>query len=159
MKQILNLYVLILITLASPHAIGAVKVFECEDEAGNRAFYNACPPGTYVIKEKKLSTGVSSDNKGSSVSITATLYSTPDCDTCDEVREFLQNRKIAITEKSVDKDINNQQELKELTGALKVPSAIIGEKTVIGYNRGELKAALNAVGYIEEGQEKTTEEK
>lgn len=157
MKQILNLYVLVFIFFIAAPASAAVKVFECEDETGSRAFYNACPPGTQLISEKKLSTRTSDSDETTGINIQAILYSTPDCDTCDEVREFLQNRRIPITEKNVDGDLNNQKELTELTGALKVPSAVIGEKTIIGYNRTELKAALKAAGYVEEQQE-TTEE-
>ncbi|MCZ6804358.1 MAG: glutaredoxin family protein [Proteobacteria bacterium] len=127
----------------------AINVFECEDATGNRSFYKICPPGSIIVDEYKLTTGVGNPESFSNTSINATLYTVPDCDTYDEVREFLQNRKITITEKNVAGDLNNQNELTELTGSLKVPTVIIGDQTVVAYNRAELKAALDANGYTE----------
>jgi glutaredoxin len=153
MKRLITSLTIVTLSLMSFQSMAAVKVVECEDEEGNRSFQSACPPGSTVVDEKRILTGEHTADKAVSADVSATLYSIPECDSCDGVREFLQNRGIAITEKSVNEDIENQNELSELTGTLKVPATVIGEKVVTGYNRSELMAALEAAGY----QEKKTE--
>ena len=151
MKKLTSMLFLLIVTFTTTNVIAAVKIVECEDEKGNRAFHKMCPPGTKMVGEKKLSTGQSDKKKDDgATNINATLYFVPDCDTCEEVKEFLQNRNIAITEKMVNKDLKIQTELTELTGGLKVPTAVIGESVIVGYNRAELKAALEAAGYKED---------
>ncbi len=129
----------------------AVKIVECEDEEGNRSFQKVCPTGSTIVSEKKVSTGVSSDTSSKAVNIQATIYLVPDCDACDEVKEFLSTRNISITEKNVKDDIELQAELSKLAGALKVPTTIIGEEILSGYSRNSFMEALKTAGYIEEG--------
>lgn len=148
MKLFTPILFLLTLIFTSINVIAAVKIVECEDEKGNRAFHKMCPPSTKMVGEKKLLTGQSDKEKADGdININATIYIVPDCDTCEEVMEFLQTRNISITEKVVDKDLNLQTELTELTGGLKVPTVIIGESVIIGYNRAELKAALKTAGY------------
>lgn len=149
MKKLIPTLFLLTLSLATISAIAAVNVVECEDVNGNRAFYKICPPDTKMIGEKKLSTGLNDEEK-SSIDINATIYIIPDCDTCEEVMEFLQGRHISITKKIIDKNLELQTELTKLTGGLKVPTTVIGDSVVIGYNRAELKAALKENGYTKE---------
>ncbi len=126
----------------------AVNIVECEDEEGNRSFQKVCPPGFTKVGEKKLATGSSSkETKSDNVNIQATLYAIPDCEACDEIREFLGARNIPITEKNANDSIEIQNELTELTGALKVPTTIIGEEVLTGYSRSKFTSALEAAGY------------
>ncbi len=124
----------------------AVKIVECEDEEGNRSFHKTCPPSSTMIGEKKLSTGVSSDNTNK-VNIEAILYTIPDCEACEEIKEFLGARNIPITEKNVSDNIELQNELTDLTGALKVPTTVIGEEVLTGYSRSKFLSILKAAGY------------
>lgn len=128
----------------------AVKIVECEDEEGNRSFHKVCPPNSTVVGEKKLNTGASSDKKNNNVNIKAILYSIPDCEACEEIKEFLGTRNISITEKNVNEDIKLQTELTELTGALKVPTTVIGEEVITGYSRSKFLSVLEAAGYKKE---------
>jgi glutaredoxin len=127
----------------------AVKIVECEDEKGNRSFQKICPPNSTMIGEKKLSTGAGSADT-SNVNINAILYSIPDCEACDEIKEFLGSRNIPITEKNVNDNIELQNELTELTGALKVPTTVIGEEVLTGYSRSKFLSILEAAGYKDE---------
>jgi glutaredoxin len=157
MKQFLLMIITILVSsLTSLSSMAAVKVVECEDEQGNRSFQTSCPPGSDIVNEKKLSTGKGSGKTlraSKSANINATLYTAPNCEACDEIKTYLKSRNIAITEKDANEDIEIQKELTELTGSLKVPTVMIGEQTITGYNRSELKAALEANGYVEEVEE------
>jgi glutaredoxin len=127
----------------------AVNIVECEDEQGNRSFQKVCPPDSTMIGEKKIATGASSDKNNSNINIEVTLYMIPDCEACDEIREFLGTRKISITEKNVNDNIELQNELTELTGALKVPTTVIGDELITGYSRSKFLSVLEAAGYTD----------
>jgi len=154
MKQ-LQVFALLLAGLFSLEVMAAVKVVQCEDEQGNRTFERVCPPGTKQVNEMRVPTGsaatTDSGDQGQAGNISATLYSVPECDSCDGVREYLRDRNSSITEKNVFDNIDLQEEMKEVSGKQSVPVVVIGDKVLIGYNRTELKAALAAAGY----QEKT----
>ncbi len=150
MKYLPKIIVATLFIAFSLQVFAVVKVVECEDEAGNRSFQKTCPPDSTMVGEKKLNTGVSSDASSKSVDIKATIYLIPDCDTCDEVKEFLSSRNITITEKNVNENIELQNELTELTGALKVPTTVIGSEVMTGYSRSKFLSVLEAAGYKDE---------
>ena len=131
----------------------AVKVLQCVDEKGNKTYQNYCPPGSKPVGEKQYSTATGTPAPGTA-SLTATLYVIPDCDTCDQVKEFLSIRHIGVTEKNVSEDIKLQDELKQKNkGDLRVPVLLIGDKVLNGYNRSELLQALASAGYKEEAEQ------
>ena len=130
----------------------AVKVYECVDDEGNVTYQDRCPTGTKPVSEKKYGTASSDDDESKS-DISATMYRVPECESCEEIKEFLQLRKITLTEKNVADNVDLQTELKEKTGGeLKVPVTIIGEKVIKGYSRQELLAALKDAGFVEPKQ-------
>lgn len=129
----------------------AVSVYECEDEEGNRTFQERCPPGTTPIQEKKFLTG-EKEKATSTVDINATLYSVTECDSCQEIREFLTFRGISFTDKNVSDNLELQNELKDVAGELKVPVLVVGDTIVKGYNRTEILNALKGAGYVEPEQ-------
>lgn len=133
------LSLLLLLFLSLP--MFAVDVIQCEDQQGERGFYQQCPPGTVEIARKKLYVGGSSDSNNA-VAAKVTLYAVPDCEPCEEVREFLQSRNITFEEKDVSKDLDIQKELEDFVGALKVPTTIIGDEVISGYQRLQMKSAL-----------------
>ena len=124
-----------------------VSVYECEDAEGNRSFHDRCPPNTTQLAEKQYS--VKAGAPGKTDLAVLTLYVVPDCDTCQQVREFLSVRSIAFNEKDVNENIELQTELKEKAGNLKVPALVIGEQVVTGYERNQLISVLTSSGYIE----------
>ncbi|GJM17708.1 MAG: hypothetical protein DHS20C13_30350 [Thermodesulfobacteriota bacterium] len=150
MKHLLKILFATLFITFGLQGFAAVNVVECEDETGNHSFQKVCPPGSMKIGEKKLKTGASAEKKSSNTNIQVTLYSIPDCEACDEIREFLGTRNISITEKNANEDIDIQKELTELTGSLKVPTTIIGEEVLTGYNRSKFLSVLEAAGYSDE---------
>ena len=127
----------------------SVEIIECEDAQGNKSFAQHCPPGSKAVNKRKYSTSTP-DAGASTASVSATIYVVPACDTCDQVREFLDIRKISVTEKDISKDVKLQEELKEKTGGdLRVPVLVVGDKVLSGYNRTALLEALTAAGYTE----------
>lgn len=150
MNKFISAAILAFLALSALNSFAAVKIVECEDEEGNRSFQKTCPPGTTLIGSKKISTGNAGRVEDINIDISATLYVIPECESCVEVREFLDARKIKFEEKDVSKDIELQKELTDIAGGLKVPTTVIGDQIISGYSRSKLKEALTSAGYKEE---------
>ncbi len=123
-----------------------VSVYQCEDERGNKTFQDSCPPGTTEVTKKDYNT--STPVASTTAKPALTLYTIPDCDTCEQLREFLSIRDLQVTEKNVADDVNLQNELKDLAGELQVPVLLVGSKVLTGYNRTALLQALTESGHI-----------
>ncbi|MBI2994034.1 MAG: glutaredoxin family protein [Gammaproteobacteria bacterium] len=137
-----------------------VDIMECEDESdGTRTFQAHCPPGTKQVNEKSYSTTPRSEVQARA-KLAVTLYAVPECVLCDQLREFLAARNVQFTEKNPNNDVAIQNEMKEKAGELRVPTLIVGEKSVVGYNRAAATAALIDGGYLTEeaDQSASTEE-
>jgi glutaredoxin len=152
-----NLPILLMLTLffITSNSIAAVKIVECEDDQGNHSFQKVCPPGTALVGVKKISTETKPAVAEGNTEIVATIYTIPECEVCDQVKEFLQSRQISIKEKNANESTEIQKELSDLIGSLSVPTTIIGDTTISGHKRLELKAALQKAGYIEKKQTAT----
>ncbi|MBI1732944.1 MAG: DUF4124 domain-containing protein [Gammaproteobacteria bacterium] len=141
---------LILALIAGPSA--AVTVFQCEDELGNRTFESACPPGTKEVQQKDYVGGgaapapTQAQPAGDLPAVT--LYLVPDCESCAQMREFLEFREIPYTTKDVKQDLALQVELKQRSGDLRAPTVMVGDKAIVGFNRGALLAALQESGHV-----------
>lgn len=121
----------------------AVNIVECEDKKGERSFHKNCPPGMTEVGSKKLNIGGAGGQKGDGLaSLKVTLYAIPDCELCEEVREFLQAKDISFEEKNANENIEIQKELTDLAGALRVPTTIIDGEVVTGYKRSQMESII-----------------
>ena len=139
-------YIMSLLLCAELYA--AVNIVECEDKNGERSFQKTCPPGLTKVGDKKINTGKSLKSK--TKNIKAIIYSIPDCESCIEIRELLNVKNVSIEEKNIDKNLELQKELTDLSGSLKVPTTIIGNTILTGYNRSDFINALKKAGYTED---------
>lgn len=147
-KRQLGFVVLVLLTFIGPAT--AVTVVECRDVAGNVSFRDTCPPEMAKTGEKRVSAGA---KKGtlSLADIAAknpvVLYSAPNCDACDLVRQRLQSRGIPFIEKGGENAADVRQELKAISGSVTVPTVTIGSANVSGYDRTALDTTLEQAGF------------
>ncbi|MCG8378337.1 MAG: glutaredoxin family protein [Proteobacteria bacterium] len=160
MKKLMIIFLFSIPFCMSISTFAAVKIVECEDEEGNRSFYKKCPPGMTIVGEKKVSTGAGTVENvvapGLGAKKSATLYVIPACDTCDEVREFLKDNEVSITEIDVSSDYEVQTKFEAIAGELRVPVTVIDGQVIHGYKRSEFKTALGLDS--ESAAQKTEEE-
>lgn len=69
------------------------------------------------------------------------IYSRATCGPCHQLKKYLLHKGVAFIEKSVD-DENNLREMLKITGVQIVPTAVKGEKYVIGLNYSAINAML-----------------
>ncbi|WP_317202143.1 glutaredoxin family protein, partial [Janthinobacterium sp.] len=75
-----------------------------------------------------------------------TLYSTGECESCDQGRALLQARGIPYTEKTVA-SAADQAALKQAGGAAQLPFLTVGRNKFTGFEPGAWERALNAATY------------
>lgn len=148
MKHLISILTALVLVVFLP-AAPAVKIFQCEDAQGNRTFEAHCPPGTTAVTSKQYRTpGDRTEEQTAPEDLAPiTLYVVSDCDACDAIKDFLAARNITAGEKDVNADIETQNALREKIGDLKVPTLVVGDSVVTGFNRSALKQALAAAGY------------
>ena len=144
-------YILLALILSVP-AAGALTVAKCVDASGTVTYMDNCPPGTTKEGEKRIR-GIGGIDEPTLEEISAQnpiiLYTVPDCDACDLVRNALNSREFPYTEKDVQDNAELQDELKTATGSLTVPAMVIGTNVSTGYNRSAIDILLEQAGYPE----------
>ena len=139
--------------LLLPMAHG-VKLYKWVDAEGNVTYHDRPPPdeASYRVESKDFRVGgrptAQSDELGDVLEkYPVVLYTTPQCTSCDMARAYLDKRKVPFTDKNVEGDQELLKELKEKTGALTVPTIMIGSKVMKGYLESLLEGELDAAGY------------
>tara|TARA_B100001079_G_scaffold142260_1_gene121853 strand:+ start:188 stop:601 length:414 start_codon:yes stop_codon:yes gene_type:complete len=126
-------------------AYSAVDIVICEDNEGNQSFHQACPPGTNLIEKKKVSTGKDTSKEVDLAELNIVIYTIPECLSCEEVIIYMKSRDIPFNEKDINKDVETQKELTEITGKLTVPVTVIGEDHITGYDREKIASILDRI--------------
>lgn len=72
---------------------------------------------------------------------TAIIYTSNTCGQCKMTKKLLDLRKIPYNEFNVDDDPKYHDEVKKLSGQLRVPVTVIDERVVVGYNPAQLLAS------------------
>ena len=142
-----------MILLVLPLPGSAITVVECTDSHGNSSFRDSCPPemslkSTKILRGDRKEEAASPPSGQAAVDSPVVLYSAPNCEACELVRDQLKGQHIPYTEKDATSDKSVQSELAAITGGpLTVPTITVGEQKFTGYNRSDLKSALSDAGY------------
>jgi len=75
-----------------------------------------------------------------------TLYTGEPCEPCDAARRLLQQRGVPFTERRVGTDEDGAA-LERLVGARSVPSLMVGNQPLRGFNDADWTSYLDAAGY------------
>lgn len=127
----------------------ATTVVECVAPDGTVSYNAFCPPGSTKQAERRYVPEPGARRNALDAVLPAiTLFSIADCDACDLVRNVLDTRDVPYNEKNVADNQEHQTELLSVTGGtLSVPTVLIGENSLRGYNRSAIENALNQAGY------------
>lgn len=130
------------------------SLYKWVDENGNVTYQDTPPPDNVEFEESEIDSPNTpvTDDVGRLIEQAAlenpiSLYTVPVCDNCDLVRLLLEKNAIPFAEKDVRTNIAMQDELQQRTGALTVPTLIIGDKILDGYSRAAITSALFDAGF------------
>lgn len=70
------------------------------------------------------------------------IYSTPTCHYCGLAKEYFKTHNVSYTEHNVASDLEQRKIMVEKSGQLGVPVIDIEGKIMVGFDEGELAAAL-----------------
>ncbi len=136
----------------------AQTLYKWVDPDGKVSYHDRPPPpgSAYKVEEKPLrvspgATGTAAKGEEAVQRSPVVLYTVPKCSSCDAARAHLQRRRVPFTEKNVENDREAQEELQSKSGALSVPTILVGEKVMRGYLESLLDGELDAAGYAKAG--------
>lgn len=71
------------------------------------------------------------------------VYSTPTCPYCTMAKEFLKENKIEYEEINIAANQEAANEMVEKSGQMGVPVIMVDDKIIVGFDKEEIKKALN----------------
>jgi len=71
-----------------------------------------------------------------------TVYSTPTCGYCRAAKQYLKQRSVPFRDVDVSRDARAAAEMVRKTGQNGVPVIDVNGKTIVGFDKGRLNAAL-----------------
>lgn len=72
-----------------------------------------------------------------------TVYSTPSCPYCHQVKQYLQGRAITFEDRDVSRDPAAAEEMVQISGQRGVPVVQVGDQVVVGFDRPRLDVLLD----------------
>ncbi|MBU1178998.1 glutathione S-transferase N-terminal domain-containing protein [Patescibacteria group bacterium] len=70
------------------------------------------------------------------------IYSTPTCGYCHVAKDWFKENNIEYEDFDVSQDEKKRNELVEKTGQMAVPVIVIGDETIIGFDKAKLSELL-----------------
>ncbi len=132
------------------------QMFKWVDEKGITHFSDTPPQSTKIKAEIKDYTNPLTDAilpYGVAQAVRAnpvTLYTTGQCDACDQGRTLLQARGVPFSEKTVTSG-EDQDSLRQAGSDGQVPLLLVGTARLIGFDASSWQNALSAANYPSQG--------
>jgi glutaredoxin len=131
------------------------NVYRWTDKDGNVHFSDTPPPlDAKSSSQKRLGGGyVEQENLPYATQVAmkrnpVSLFIGSDCgDPCNQGRELLSKRGIPFTERDAQGNAADAEALKKLVGAIDVPTLVIGESKIKGFESEQWQSALDGAGY------------
>lgn len=73
---------------------------------------------------------------------TVTVYSAPWCGFCHAVKQYLDGKKVVYKDVNIDEDRDAAEYIVNKTGQAGIPVVMIGNDTIIGFDRPRIDIAL-----------------
>jgi glutaredoxin len=142
-------FLVLVLAVTGLSAAQAAPLYKWVDSQGRVSYHDRPPPegSDYRVEKKTLRSGENTTDQQTRSEIPVILYSAPKCASCDLARIYLDKRKVPYTEKNVESNLKLQEELKQKTGSLSVPTIMVGTKVMNGYLESLLEGELDAAGY------------
>ncbi|MEC5162742.1 MULTISPECIES: glutaredoxin family protein [unclassified Janthinobacterium] len=128
------------------------QVYKWKDAKGVTHFSDTPPPAaTAKVELKSFGGGAAAAALPFELAEAAknhpvTLYTTEQCEACDQGRAMLRARGIPFAEKTVG-SAADQAALKQAGGASQLPLLLVGRKKYTGFEQGAWDGALSAAAY------------
>ncbi len=143
----------------------SATLYKWVDEDGNVTYQDTPPPGDVEFESSNvdgppppLPDEAGQQIEDAALASPVSLYTVPQCASCDLVRLYLERNSIPFAEKDVRSNLDTQNELESIAGDLRVPTLVIGDQVLDGYSENAIKAALTGAGFPIESLENAQED-
>lgn len=144
MRRFLILAMLILVSPAGHPA----KLYKWVDSTGHVSFQDHPPPAAienFEVEEMKQEAETSPAKDQPTMPVT--LFSVENCQSCAEIRSYLERRNIPVTILDPEQDEQVASKMKEQFGRIEVPIVLLGKKELKGVNVPWLATELDSAGF------------
>jgi glutaredoxin len=135
---------LIALVLAAP---AAAEIYRWTDERGQVHYSDQPPPANIKAMTRIAVPNAAPAGEAAVARPPVVLFSSACGATCDQAADYLRQRGVPFTLKSVDKDRLHAAELRQRTGAFEVPVLFVGESMQRGYAPTAWDKLLEGAGY------------
>lgn len=144
------------IVAVSASLLAAPELYRWVDKNGNVTYSDTPPPKDAVSSQKKKLGDNSVDGGEGALPYAlklavqrnpVILYVNNCGEICDQARALLVKRGIPFVSRNPETDPGASEALKELIGALSVPSLAVGSVSQTGFNESGWNSALDGAGY------------
>ncbi|MHB1188062.1 glutaredoxin family protein [Thiobacillus sp.] len=133
--------------------LAAAQLYQWKDAQGRMVYSDQAPPPSIKNAQQKSFKGSFIEGGESYATLTArekfpiTLYASACGTPCDQARQLLTERGVPFNSKDPQASPEAQEELKKLTGQLRVPVLFVGKEKIDGFESTLWHAALDRAGY------------
>lgn len=138
-------------------AMPAHAVYKIVGPDGKVTYSDTPPPANSQAKVQAVSvnggggapnlSGLPAELRQAATKYPVTLYTTAGCRPCDSGRQFLQQRGIPFSERTIGTSALETNALQSLTGSTTLPVLSIGQQQLKGVTPSEWTSYLDAAGY------------
>lgn len=144
------------LALAFVAVAAPAQIYRWKDEKGRVHLGDTPPPEARNVEKRAAAGAARTASEPYALQLArknapVTLYSTPNCDLCNQARALLNARGVPFKEVSVVGESQNE-ELLAAVGANAVPSIIVGAAVQRGLEEGTYHRMLDAAGYPKQGE-------
>lgn len=135
----------------------AYAVYKIVGPDGKVTYSDTPPPAGSQAKVQAVSVnggsggpnlnGLPAEVRQAATKFPVTLYTTTGCRPCDSGRQFLQQRGIPFSERTIGTSATETAALQSLTGSTTLPVLSIGQQQLKGVTASEWTSYLDAAGY------------
>lgn len=146
------------IVLASAAGAALAQLYRWTDEKGRTHISDTPPPASAKNVQKKAMPKSAAPEEQVHFEVAlamkdfpVVLYTSPKCgDLCGQAREALNKRGVPFKEVQVWNQ-ETAEELKKVSGAVEVPTTLVGRQTHVGFEQAVFDALLDSAGYPRAG--------
>lgn len=143
--------VLAVLFFVSPGGYPA-KLYKWVDSTGHVSFQDRPPPAAIEnFDVEEMEQGTASPPKDQSER-SVTLFSVENCQSCAEIKSYLERRNIPVTILDPEQDEQVASKMKEQFGRIEVPIVLLGKKELKGVNVPWLASELDNAGFPAEAK-------
>lgn len=70
------------------------------------------------------------------------IYTTPTCAYCKMAKAYFKSQNWPYEELDVSENADNRQEMIKMTGQMGVPTIVINDKIIVGFNKNAIDQAM-----------------